>query len=148
MHCSSDGHGASFPSVHGNARPYSSHTCPPSPSEDSSHTLSLSAFKQGEGAEYLGEEVYKDVPCEVWDKVDPLSGDEHKVWWAKSDGRPVKMFTSGGPNDISQKDYVAYEPKPIDASYFDIPDYCTSAGTRVMEPEELHAVVRERHLFF
>jgi hypothetical protein len=105
-------------------------------------------FKQGEGAIYLGEEVYKDVPCEVWDKVDPLSGDEHKVWWAKSDGRPVKMWASASPDGVSQKDYVAYEPRPIDASYFDIPDYCTFPGTRVMEPEELRAVVRERHLFF
>jgi hypothetical protein len=104
-------------------------------------------WMQGSDTVYLGEETYKDVECEVWDKQDPLSGDMHKVWWAKSDGRPVKMLTTGGPDQVSQKDYVSYQPMHIDASRFEIPDYCSIPGTSVIPPEEVKEVMRTRMSF-
>ena len=101
-------------------------------------------FMQGEGAIRLPDEVYKDVPCEVWDKKDPLSGDIHMVYWAKSDGRPVMMYTTGGPQDIAQREYVSYEPMSIDPSIFTIPDYCLSSEVGVIPPEEVENVLRNR----
>jgi hypothetical protein len=92
-------------------------------------------FMQGEGAVQEPDEVYNDIPCEVWDKKDPLSGDEHMVWYAKSNGRPVKMFTSGGPRETAQTDWVSYQAMPVAASIFEIPDYCNFPGATVASDE-------------